>query len=170
MISFQKQLIIQQALNDDYSTCAPGFVSENGQNFAASERSAHIANIKLKDNTNSYEDTKSQVQRGGGVVSLANSANDSKSMSGVISAQDEQGIRTFLFKLLNARHIFTTVDIVDQIEAFIQIKLDKSNQMIASFRDRLAKQEKETRRLLLENKKMSQDQFSIGKVFKECMD
>ena len=91
------------------------------------------------------------------MVSLANSANDSKSMSGVISAQDEQGIRTFLFKLLNARHIFTTVDIVDQIEAFIQIKLDKSNQMIASFRDRLAKQEKETRRLLLENKKMSQD-------------
>ena len=89
MISFQKQLIIQQALNDDFSTCAPGFVSENGQNFAASERSAHIANIKLKDNNNSYEDTKASVQRGGGVVSLANSANDSKSVSGIISAQDE---------------------------------------------------------------------------------
>lgn len=33
--------------------------------------------------------------------------------------------------------------------------------MIASFRDRLARQEKETKRALLENKKISTDQFNI---------
>ena len=62
MINFQKQLIIQQALNDDYSTsAAPALISDNGQNFAASERSAPIANIKLMDNNNMTEDTKASV-------------------------------------------------------------------------------------------------------------
>ena len=57
--------------------------------------------------------------------------------------------------------MFTTSDMVDQIEAFIQIKIDKCNQMIASFRDRLSRQEKETKRVLLENKKLSSDQFNV---------
>ena len=38
---------------------------------------------------------------------------------------DEQGIRKFLFKLLNSQSIFSKSDIVDQIEAFIQIKIDR---------------------------------------------
>ena len=86
------------------------------------------------------------------------------------SANDEQGIRAFLFKLINSRHIFSNVDIVDQIEAFVQIKMDKCNQMIASFRDRLSKAEKETRRVTLENKKLSSEHFAVQNVFKECME
>ena len=86
------------------------------------------------------------------------------------SAADEQGIRAFLLKIINARHLFTQADMVDQIEAFIQIKIDRCNQMVANFRDRLSKQEKETRRVLLENKKLSSDQFAVQKAFKECVE
>ena len=59
---------------------------------------------------------------------------------------------------------------VDQIEAFIQIKIDRCNQMINNFRDRLSKQEKETKRALLENKKLSTDQNVVQKAFKECIE
>ena len=52
----------------------------------------------------------------------------------------------------------------------MQIKMDKCNQMIASFRDRLSKSEKETRRVTLENKKLSSEQFNVTKVFKECLE
>ena len=40
---------------------------------------------------------------------------------------DEQGIRAFLLKIINARHLFSPSDMVDQIEAFIQIKIDRCN-------------------------------------------
>ena len=59
---------------------------------------------------------------------------------------------------------------VDQIEAFIQIKIDRCNQMINNFRDRLSKQEKETKRALLENKKLSTDQNVVQKAFKEWIE
>lgn len=42
--------------------------------------------------------------------------------------------------------------------------------MVASFRDRLAKAEKETKKALLENKRVSAEQFAVQKVFKECME
>ena len=42
--------------------------------------------------------------------------------------------------------------------------------MIASFRDRLAKAEKENKRVLLENKHLSTDQFNVQKAFKECLE
>ena len=93
-----------------------------------------------------------------------NSMTDSGVRSTTLTSQtapDEQGIRAFLFKLLNSHHLFTTSDIVDQVEAFLQIKMDKSNQMIASFRDRLARQEKEAKRVLLDYKKVSTDQFNV---------
>ena len=48
--------------------------------------------------------------------------------------------------------------------------MDKCNQMIATFRDRLSKQEKETKRILLENKKLSSEQFNVAKVFKDCLE
>lgn len=38
--------------------------------------------------------------------------------------------------------------------------------MIASFRDRVAKSEKETKKILLENKKLSSEQFHVQKAFK----
>lgn len=79
---------------------------------------------------------------------------------------DEQGIRVFLLKIINARHLFSASDMVDQIEAFIQIKIDRCNQMINNFRERLTKAEKETKRALLENKKLSTDQFAVQKAFK----
>ena len=41
--------------------------------------------------------------------------------------------------------------------------------MIDSFRDRLAKAEKETKRVLLENKRLSSDQFAVQNAFKECL-
>ena len=48
--------------------------------------------------------------------------------------------------------------------------MDKYNQMIATFRDRLTRQEKETKRILLENKKLSSEQFNVAKVFKDCLE
>ena len=42
--------------------------------------------------------------------------------------------------------------------------------MIANFRDRLAKSERETKRALLENKRLSTDQFVVQKAFKECIE
>ena len=42
--------------------------------------------------------------------------------------------------------------------------------MISSFRQRLSKQEKETKRILLENKKLSTDQFNVQETFKECLE
>ena len=67
------------------------------------------------------------MQRGGGIVSLNDSGATSTNGGMTTSAADEQGIRAFLFKLLNSRHLFTTNDMVDQIEAFLQIKMDKCN-------------------------------------------
>ena len=54
-------------------------------------------------------------------------------------AADEQGIRAYLYNLLNSQHLFTTTDMVDQLEAFIQLKIDRCNQMIDSLRERLVK-------------------------------
>jgi len=60
------------------------------------------------------------VQRGDGtIVTLTNDSYTTSNGGATISAADEQGIRAFLFKLLNSRHIFTNNDIVDQIEAFV---------------------------------------------------
>jgi len=42
--------------------------------------------------------------------------------------------------------------------------------MINTFRDRLAKQEKENQKILLENKRLSTDQFNVQKAFKECLE
>ena len=67
------------------------------------------------DNQNA---TSGSVSHGGGVVSL-NETGATNSSNRVSSAPDEQGIRAFLFKLLNSRHIFSTHDIVDQVEAFL---------------------------------------------------
>ena len=63
------------------------------------------------------------------MISLRSEQADSamNSTSQGSSAADEQGIRAFLFKLLNSRHLFTQSDIVDQIEAFVQIKIDRCN-------------------------------------------
>ena len=42
--------------------------------------------------------------------------------------------------------------------------------MVASFRERLARKEKEVQRILLENKRISTDKFQVQRVFKDCLD
>jgi len=110
--------------------------------MANRETSAALTNI----NVNAANDPLSSGSKGNEacqVVSLnASSANESSRAT--TTASDEQGLRAFLFKLLNSKHLFSTSDMVDQIEAFIQIKIDRCNHMVSSFRDRLAKAEKET--------------------------
>ena len=144
-------------------------LSEDQHRVVAATRSdaasARLTNIKVVsgEGQTTQGDLVSSIEKGGAAV---NSQSDSgvaashllnQTTASSAAALDEQGIRAFLLKLLNAQHIFDTNDIVDQIEAFIQIKMDKCNQMIAAFRDRLAKAEKETKRALLENKKLSTD-------------
>ena len=83
------------------------------------------------------------------VISLATSLMTTDSGSAKPSnAADEQGIRAFLYNLLNSQHLFTQTDIVDQIEAFIQIKIDRCNQMTDVLRERLIKSQAETKKAL----------------------
>ena len=136
MISYQKKELIQSALNDDYLMTQTAILSQQQiQTNPTQENSARIANIKTNSDmqplplqNQTYDEmgnaTVNSMQHGGGVVSMMN---DTVTTNRVSSAPDEQGIRAFLFKLLNSRHIFTTNDIVDQIEAFVQIKMDKCN-------------------------------------------
>ena len=146
----------------------------SSEQIASSERShtGRIANIKVTDHAQAK--SVNSVEIGGALVSVATHSLNDSNMNSVgssgVSTSDEQGIRAFLFKLLNSKPLFTTSDMVDQIEAFIQIKIDRCNQMINNFRDRLAKQEKENQKILLENKRLSTDQFNVQKAFKECLE
>ena len=82
-------------------------------------------------------------------VSLATSLlTDTETAKASGQASDEQGIRAFLFNLLNSSHVFNQTEIVDQIEAFIQIKIDRCNEMIDALRGRLVKAQSETKRAL----------------------
>ena len=49
------------------------------------------------------------------------------------------------------------------------MKLDKANNMIDGFRDRLAKSQKEHKKLLIENKRLTQDKYRIQTIFQECI-
>ena len=49
------------------------------------------------------------------------------------------------------------------------MKLDKANTMIDGFRDRLAKSQKEHKKLLIENKRLTQDKYRIQTIFQECI-
>jgi len=98
----------------------------SSEQICSSERShiGRIANIKVTDHAQAKSGmSANSVDIGGALVSVAtqslnNSNLNSVSNSGV-STSDEQGIRAFLFKLLNSKPLFTTSDMVDQIEAFI---------------------------------------------------
>ena len=84
-----------------------------------------------------------------GTVSLATSLlTDTEAAKASAPASDEQGIRAFLFNLLNSSHVFNQTEIVDQIEAFIQIKIDRCNEMMDALRGRLVKAQAETKRAL----------------------
>lgn len=81
-----------------------------------------IANIRVTDQTGDKGGL-SLIELGSALVSVAshsqNESNLNMQSQTATSAADEQGIRAFLFKLMNSKHLFTTSDMVDQIEAFI---------------------------------------------------
>ena len=103
-------------------------------------------------------------------MSLSTSLMTDTATSKPSSAADEQGIRAFLYNLLNSQHLFTQTDIVDQIEAFIQIKIDRCNQMTDVLRERLIKSQAETKRALAAQHNFSSDKNRIQQIFEECLE
>ena len=91
VINFQKNQLIQTALNDEFPL--PIMSADQIASLPGSERSAPITNIKTEVHTKFNTGvTPIYSEKGGGIVSLNNSLNDTNALSesrGVTTCPDE---------------------------------------------------------------------------------
>lgn len=115
LVEFQKKEMIMTALNDDIPLAL--LSAQDHARLQSTQPSAvGIANIHVGLNQNAASSNNNSFRsgaRGGEAVSHSDVQSTNISSAGGAGAPDEQGIRAFLHKLLNSRHLFSTSDIVD---------------------------------------------------------